>query len=188
MVSKIYDLIDFLLEFDSRHKPRVEKLSWKEHPAAELSALYSKRWEQEIFYKELKVDMRSAPLLQSHTELTAAQEVAAMILAYSILVDQRLKAGEIGQVDVLRISFLKTLQLVRGLWQFLEISEGILSEQQVQKVIRRTMNQTTEIAVPKRRQRSCPRALRQPVSSWPRLLKNSYKKGVAEYNIIPLNA
>jgi len=41
--------------------------------------LYGRRWEQEIFYKELKVDMRSTPCLRSHTPLTAAQEIAALI-------------------------------------------------------------------------------------------------------------
>jgi hypothetical protein len=42
-------------------------LDWQRYPAAELLALYSRRWEQEIFYKELKVDLRSTPCLQSHT-------------------------------------------------------------------------------------------------------------------------
>ena len=54
-------------------------LDWRGHPAAQLLALYARRWEQEIFYKELKVDMRSTPLLQSHTPLTAMQEIAALI-------------------------------------------------------------------------------------------------------------
>jgi hypothetical protein len=166
----------------------TDLLDWRKHPARELLALYARRWEQEIFYKELKVDMRSTPLLQSHTELTAAQEIAAMILAYAILVDQRIQAGKEGGVDVLRISFLKTLELVRGLWHFLEITEGILSEEQVRKVIRRTLRLIAEMAIPKRRQRSCPRALRQPVSSRPRLLKNTCQNGSPEYKILTLTA
>jgi len=39
------------------------------------------------------------------------------------------------------------------------------------------------MAIPKRRQRSCPRALRQPVSSWPRLRKNTYHKGPVQYAV-----
>ena len=38
-------------------------LDWKKHPAGELLALYAQRWEQESFYRELKVDMRSSPLV-----------------------------------------------------------------------------------------------------------------------------
>jgi IS4 transposase len=80
-------------------------LDWHRHPAAELLALYAQRWEQEVFYKELKVDMRSTPCLQSHTPLTAIQEIAALILAYAVLVDYRVEAASVGDVGVLRISF-----------------------------------------------------------------------------------
>jgi hypothetical protein len=62
-------------------------LDWKAHPAGELLALYARRWEQEIFYKELKVDAQSSACLQSHTPLTAIQEIAALILAYAVLVN-----------------------------------------------------------------------------------------------------
>jgi hypothetical protein len=89
-------------------------------------------------------------------------------------------------VQVLRISFLKTLEAVRGLWRFLEVSEGILTPDQARKVVRRTMRQIAEMAIPKRRQRSCPRALRQPVSSWPRLLKNSYQQGTVQCKLSPI--
>jgi hypothetical protein len=97
-------------------------LDWRRCPAAQLLALYARRWEQEVFYKELKVDMRSTPCLQSHTPLTAMQEIAALILAYAVLVDYRIEATTVGAVGVLRISFMKTLQVVQGLWQFLEVS------------------------------------------------------------------
>jgi hypothetical protein len=158
-------------------------LDWRQHPAAELVALYARRWEQEVFYKELKVDMRSTPYLQSHTPLTAIQEIVALILAYAVLVDYRVEAASVGQVGVLRISFLKTLQVVQGLWQFLELSGDLLSPAQVRLVVRRALRQIAERAIPKRRARSCPRALRQPVSSWPRLRKNTYRTGSPEYSV-----
>lgn len=158
-------------------------LDWRKHPAAQLLALYGRRWEQEVFYKELKVDMRSTPYLQSHTPLTAIQEIAALILAYAVLVDYRVEAADVGQVGVLRISFLKTLQVVQGLWQFLELSGDLLDPAQVRLVVRRALRQIAQMAVPKRRARSCPRALRQPVSSWPRLRKNTYRTGSPEYSV-----
>lgn len=161
-------------------------LDWKKHPASELLALYARRWEQESFYRELKVDMRSSPLVQSHTPLTAAQEIAALIMAYAILVDERIKAAKVGEVPVLRISFLKTLEAVRGLWHFLEITHDLLDARGVRLAVRRTLRRIAEMALPKRRQRSCPRALRQPVSSWPRLLKNSSVNRAPEYELIPL--
>jgi len=160
-------------------------LDWRRHPAAELLALYARRWDHEVFYRELKVDMRSMPYVQSHTPLTAAQEIAAMILAYAVLVDQRMEAAAAGEVGVLRISFLKTLQIVRGLWQFLELSGDLLTPRQIRLVVRRAIRRIAEMAIPKRRQRSCPRAVRQPVSSWPRLRRNTYRNGAPEYTIVP---
>ena len=163
-------------------------LDWQRYPAAELLALYVQRWEQELFYKELKVDLRSAGGLQSHTPLTALQEIAALILGYALLVDYRCQAAAVGAVAVLRISFLKTLQIVRGLWPFLELAADLLSPAQVRLVVRRCLHQLAERASPQRRQRACPRALRQPVSRWPRLRKNTYRKGPIQYSITAIAA
>ena len=163
-------------------------LDWRKHPASELLALYARRWEQESFYRELKVDMRSSPLVQSHTPQTAAQEIAAWIIAYAILVEERIKAAAVGEVGVLRISFLKTLEAVRGLWRFLETGEGLFTAKQVRILVRRTLRQIATMAIPKRRLRSCPRALRQPVSHWPRLLKNTYTHGAPQYKVSTLKA
>ena len=159
---------------------------WKPCPAGELLSLYGRRWEQEIFYKELKVDMRSAELLNSHTEVTAAQEIAALILAHAILVDQRMAAAAEGEVDVLRISFKKTLHYMEPLWLVIQCSEGLLTRNQIREMTRRVMVQIAACAIPPRRKRSCPRAVRQPIGSWPRLLKNTYQHGATEWTISPI--
>jgi len=158
-------------------------LDWRRYPAGELLALYGRRWEQEIFYKELKVDMRSTPCLRSHTPLTAAQEIAALILAYAVLVDYRIGAAQAGEVGVLRISFMKTLQVVQGLWQFLEVSADLLGPHKIRILVRRALRRIADAVIAPRRRRSCPRALRQPVSSWPRLRKNTYRHGPIEYSV-----
>jgi hypothetical protein len=158
-------------------------LDARQHPARVLLALYAQRWEQEGFYKELKVDARSTRYLQSHTPLTAVQEIAARILGYSMLVDYRVEAAAQGKVAVLRVSFIRTLELVQGLWRFLEVTSDMLTPDQVRKVIMRSLRQLGSSPVQKRRQRSCPRKLRQPVSSWPRLRKNTYKKGTVQHSV-----
>jgi hypothetical protein len=86
-------------------------------------------------------------------------------------------------VGVLRISFLKTLHVVQGLWQFLEVSADLLGPDKVRLVVRRALKRIADAAIGPRRKRSCPRALRQPVSSWPRLRKNSYRNGPIEYSV-----
>ena len=127
--------------------------------------------------------MRATPCLQSHTPLTAMQEIAALILAYAALVDYRLEAAAVGAVGVLRISFIKTLQVVQGLWQFLALAADLLTPAQVGLVVRRALRRLADMVSPKRRPRSCPRKLRQPVSSWPRLRKNTYRNGPVHYSV-----
>ena len=54
---------------------------------------------------------------------------------------------------------------------------------QVRLLVGRGLRRIAAMAIPKRRQRSCPRALRQPVSRWPRLRKHTYRKGAITYAI-----
>jgi hypothetical protein len=111
------------------------------------------------------------------------QEIAALILAYAVLVGYRVAAGSVGEGGVLRISFLKTLQAVQGLWRFLEVTSDLLSPDQVRLVVKRTLREIADMAIGKRRARSCPRALRQPVSSWPRLRRNTSRTGEIDYTV-----
>jgi len=160
----------------------------KKYPAAELLALYAKRWEQEMMYKQFKIDMRQAPLLNSHTPHTAAQEVAALVLAHALVAQTRLEAASAAGTEVLRISFGKTLVLVRSLWLTLAAGDGIISKKQAQALTRHMLAFLSHTVLPARRQRSCPRKVRQPVSSWPRLTENSDSLGSSQYKITPIFA
>lgn len=160
-------------------------LDWPRYHAAELLALYARRWEQELFYKELKVDTRAMPRVQSQVPLTAAQEIAALILAYAVLVDHRIQAAQLGHLGVLRISFLKTLQSVRGLWQFLQLASDLLTANQIRSVVRRALREIADLAIRKRRPRYCTRALSQPVSRWPRPRRNTYRHGPVQSTVNP---
>lgn len=163
-------------------------LDAKKYPAKELIALYAKRWEQEMMYKQLKIDMRQTPLLNSHTPHTAAQEVAALILAHALLAQTRLEAASSAGSDVLRISFGKTLVLVRSLWLTLAAGDGIISKKQAQALTLQMLAFLSENLLPPRRKRSCPRKVRQPVSSWPRLTENTDARGSTEYEITAIYA
>ena len=87
---------------------------------------------------------------------------------------------------MLRISFLKTLEAPLGLWNFLQVSKGLLDAKAVRLIARRTMRKRAERALPKRRKRSCPRAARQPIGSWPRLTQNTYKNKAPQYKLLPI--
>jgi len=153
-------------------------------PAQELIALYARRWEHELSYRQLKRQLRKSVMLQSHTVDTAAQEIAALVLTTALLARQRMRAAD-GTVPVLHLSFLKTLELMRPLWLTLALGADLLTEEQKQQLTERFLNQAATLIRRKRpRPRSCPRAVRQPVSKWPRLIHNQSWEGPLTFRLL----
>ncbi len=152
-------------------------------PALDLARLYAERWEQELYFRDLKHRLRRTDLLQSHTVETAAQEVAAIVLASALLAVERMRAAD-GMVPVLRVSFAKMLPIVEGMWFTLDIAAPVLTEDQKQFILTQMYERMRRHLTPKRRARSCPRAVRQPVTKWPRLLKNTSVEGPFEFTIV----
>lgn len=154
-------------------------LSPKQASAEELVAAYGRRWEQELCYRELKMELRGSELLQSHTQTTAAQELLAMLIGCSILAAERLAAAahssdeEVRRAGVLRISFAKCRLHVMGLWITLEAGAQLLSTRQKEALMDAVRHQIASEALARRRPRSCERKVRQPVKKWPRMLQPS---------------
>lgn len=157
------------------------------HSALELLEVYGRRWEHEGFYRELKLDLRAAELVLSHTPQTAAQEIAAFLLGYAMLVEQRIKAaaraGE--EVPVLRISFRQVLAVTRALWTTFALTGDLLTAEEKVMVTRRALDRIAAQVTPERRKRSCPRKVRKPVQSWPRLTRNTYQRTPVAFSVIP---
>lgn len=83
----------------------------RQAPALDLARLYAQRWEQEIFSRELKQHLRRTDLLQSHTLETAAQKLAAIVLASALLAVERTR-------------------VVNGMWSSLDVAAPFLTEKQ----------------------------------------------------------
>lgn len=153
------------------HRPvRVRlwtNLSCEEASAEELVRLYMARWEQELYFRELKWHLGVNDLLRSQTPETAAQEVAAMIIGTSLIAHERakLKPGEQLQH---RVSFIKTWETLEPLWLTLLLGADILTENQKQQLCDRFYALAGRRMMAQKRNRSCPRAMRQPVQPWPR--------------------
>jgi hypothetical protein len=155
----------------------------KSAPASELIELYAQRWEHELFYRQLKRQLRKNEVLQSHTVETGAQEIAAMMIVAAMLARERAEAAN-GEVPALRISFLKLLELMRPLWLVLELGDDLLEEWQKKELTERFQKLARGCLTPRKRARSCPRAVRQPIGKWPRLTKNQSWTGPAAFKII----
>jgi hypothetical protein len=159
-------------------------LDWRQAPAMELAKLYTQRWEEELYFRQLKSDLRRSERLQSQTLETAAQEVAAWIISSALIARERARAAK-GQVPVLRVSFAKLLDLLRPLWVVLNVGSDLLTERLQRALTDRVLKEARRCLTPKRRTRSCPRAVRQPVGGWPRLKRNQYWNDPVQLTISP---
>jgi hypothetical protein len=153
------------------HRPVVVRLwtslTCEQASAVELVSLYASRWEQELYFRELKWHLGINDLLRSQTPETAAQEVAAMIIGSSLIAHERakLKPGEQGQH---RISFIKLWETLQPLWLTLLLGADILTESQKQTLCERFYDLAAKFVMPRKRVRSCPRTIRQNFLPWPR--------------------
>lgn len=152
-------------------------------PAAELVELYGQRWELELYFRQLKLQLRRTELLQSHTVTTATQEIALLILASALVARERLHAAQ-GVAPVLRVSFAKVLELLRPLWLVLAIGGDLLTDDQQHELTQRFYDHMLLCLVQKRLPRSCARKVRQPVGKWPRLLATESWQGPLSFSIL----
>lgn len=139
-------------------------------PALELARVYASRWEHELYFREIKRQLRRTAVLQSHTVETGAQEIAAIVLASAVIADERARVAT-GHLPALRVSLGQLLQVVRGMWLCLGPFDDILTDPQKTRVVRRGRALIRRHVLAPRRPRTCARAVRQPVTKWPRLLK-----------------
>lgn len=178
------------LEFEGGSKA-LEVRFWttlldaERHPAQQLVELYAMRWEQELFFRELKSHMhRKANLLDGQTPETAGQEFYAMLLAASLIALQRKRiAGKAG-VGVLRVSFAKVLYQVAALNELLAYAADLMPPETIKVLVERVMDDLMHTAlIPKRKPRSCARTLRQPVKDWPKTKCSSSKPLIKKITI-----
>lgn len=163
-------------------------LDAKACPAKEVLPLYKKRWEDELYFDQLKIDLHYGELLQSQTVETSYQEIAALILASAIVSKERFVLGKSMDLSSVRVSLAKTREHIDSLWFVMQAAGDVLTEQQkkdcilaVLEVIKR------EVILPPRRSRSCSRAVRQPIKKWPRLFETNSVSGPLQIEIIPIS-
>jgi hypothetical protein len=86
-------------------------LSAQDYPAAEIAALYARRWRIEELFREFKINL-SADVLRSKTPEGIGKEVAARVTALNVVRLIMLEAALQEGVDPLRISFVHTVRTI----------------------------------------------------------------------------
>jgi hypothetical protein len=168
-----------------RHELRLgtSLLDHRTAPALELAKLYASRWEHELYFREAKRVLRQTDVLQSHTVETGAQEIAAIILATALIARERARAAN-GRVPVLRVKFGLVLAIVRSMWFCLGPIEDLLTEKQKEQVVARGQALMRRCVTAKRRSRTNPRAVRQPIRGWPRLQQTDSVEGPLQFKVV----
>lgn len=151
-------------------------------PAVELAQVYTQRWEHELYFREIKRQLRTTDVLHSHTVETGAQEIAAIVLASAVLAAERQRAA--GSLPALRISFPKLLDVVTAVWQWVDLGDGILTGPQLDRILKRGYARMRQCLTPARRSRTCPRAVRQPTQAWPRMMEPQSVQGQWTYRTV----
>jgi Transposase DDE domain len=168
-----------------RHELRLctSLLDHRAAPALELAKVYATRWEHELYFREAKRVVRQTDVLQSHTVETGAQEIAAIILVTAMLARERARAAN-GQAPVLRIKFGVVLAIVRSMWFSLGPIEDLLTEKQKAQIVKRGQALMRRSLTRPRRSRTNPRAVRQPVTRWPRLMQTNSVEGPLQFKVV----
>ena len=105
------------------------------------------------------------------------------ILVTALLARERARAAN-GQIPVLRIKFGVVLAIVRSTWFCLGPIEDLLTEKQKAQVIARGQALMRRSLTGPRRSRTNPRAVRQPVTKWPRLLETNSVEGPLQVHVL----
>jgi|GEM_PF-446818 len=166
-------------------------LSEQEAKAAELLKLYAKRWEQELFYKELKLGVNQGNLLKSQRLEMAFQQIAALMIACSLLAEERLAVadqagGEIQQQAAIRISLSVCKEHIMALFLVLQAGKGLMNAGAQAELVRRVRQQIADFALPPRRSRSCQRKVRQPVGKWHRMFQPTSISSPLDFQVSPI--
>ncbi|MGH9163559.1 MAG: IS4 family transposase [Vicinamibacteraceae bacterium] len=168
-----------------RHELRLctSLLDHRAAPALDLARLYATRWEHELYFRNAKRVVRQTDVLQSHTVETGAQEIAAIILVTAMLARERARAAN-GQAPVLRIKFGVVLAIVRSMWFSLGPIQDLLTETQKAQIVKRGQALMRRALTGPRRSRTNPRAVRQPVTKWPRLMQTHSVEGPPQFRVV----
>jgi hypothetical protein len=162
-------------------------LDERQHPGKQLLGLYAQRWEQELFFRELKRHTGREQLLRSGTPQGLQAEYGAMIIAASLLAEQRLQAAQHVGLPPVRLSLTKISKALEALLPVLQVAADLIDQRTQKQIITKFLAHTArEARIPPRRTRSCQRGLRKPSCAWPRILARADLDGPWAYDLTPI--
>jgi hypothetical protein len=135
------------------------------YPASEIVALYHERWEIELGYDEVKTVMLDREeTTRSKTPRGVTQELWGLALAYNLVRLEMERIADEAGVTPDRISFKSALMYI----EHALLTLSLASAGRIPEHLRRLREDVIHFILPKRRQRSYPRAVKIKMSNYPR--------------------
>ena len=140
-------------------------LDAKAYPAIEIARLYHERWEIELGYDEIKMEMLDREeAIRSKSPERIRQELWGILLAYNLVRLEMERVAEEAGVEPTRISFITSLHLICDEWIWsASASPGAIPRHL--RNLRATLRRF--ILPPRRPERRYPRAVKIKMSSYP---------------------
>ena len=157
-------------------------------PAIRLVELYAKRWEHELYFNELKNELKTGRLLKSRNLLCAQQEIIVAVWSSSLIASVRGAVNREVDCDIreLKISFPKTLDKMQTIWNFVSLVADEITPELIDQAIGAALEELKKETIPRRTNRSCPRTIRKNVIDWPKTKCYQPQYGQIEARIISI--
>jgi hypothetical protein len=137
------------------------------YPAEHIAALYLRRWDLELCFRDLKTTM-GMECLRCRTPEMVLKELFAYLIAHNFIRCLIAQAAAAHNVPRTRISFKGTVDAARSFHQAMRLSR---SPQKARKLHHRLLEIIARDAVPLRPSRSEPRAVKRRPKNYQRLTK-----------------
>uniref|UniRef100_UPI002F91A0FD transposase n=1 Tax=Streptomyces atratus TaxID=1893 RepID=UPI002F91A0FD len=134
----------------------------EKYPAAELAALYARRWEIELVFDEIKTHQRGRPVLRSLAPDGVRQEIYAHLIVHHATRDLLDEAARLHRSTAERTSFTRALHVVRR--TVISPSGFPPSARQQDRIL--GLAEIGRSLLPRRRSRDCPRKIRSCITGY----------------------
>jgi hypothetical protein len=153
-------------------------LDAEQYPAEELAALYFKRWDVELFFRDIKTTM-GMDVLRCRTPEMIRKEILMHFIAYNCIRRLMCEAAEEAAIEVRIVSFKGSLQALRN-WEP-HLNQAKISRTEKFRLISDLYDAMTNTPIKQRPERSEPRCVKQRPKNYQRMTAPRHEMKVAPH-------
>ena len=141
-------------------------LNAEQYPAEELAELYFKRWDVELFFRDIKTTM-GMDVLRCRTPEMVRKEILMHFIAYNCVRRLMYEAAEEADIEVRKVSFKGSLQALRS-WEP-HLNQAKISQAERFRLISNLYDAMTNTPLLQRPGRSEPRCVKRRPKNYQRM-------------------